>query len=74
MNKKSVKTKIKKLITPLAFVLVIILSAFYKFVLKGSGDLTISAFKTERSANVTESTGTTMSSETDGVTEPSATS
>ncbi len=74
MNKKSIKTKIKKLITPLAFVLVIILSAFYKFVLKGSGDFTISAFKNGRSAQVTESAGTTMASETDDVTEPSDTS
>ena len=74
MNKKSVKTKIKKLITPLAFVLVIILSAFYKFVLKGSGDFTISAFKNGRSTQVTESAGTTIPSETDDVTEPSDTS
>ena len=56
MNRKSIKTKIKKFIYPLAFILVIILSAFYKFVLKGSGDFTISAFKNGRSASVTEST------------------
>ena len=56
MNRKNIKTKIKKVITPLAFILVIILSAFYKFVLKGSGDFTISAFKNGRSASVTEST------------------
>ena len=33
--KKSVATKIKKLIYPLAFILVIILSAVYKLVFKG---------------------------------------
>lgn len=55
MNRKNIKTKIKKVITPLAFILVIILSAFYKFVLKGSGDFSISAFKNDRRASVTES-------------------
>ena len=55
MNRKNIKTKIKKVITPLAFILIIILSAFYKFVLKGSGDFSISAFKNGRRASVTES-------------------
>ena len=55
MIKKSTKAKIRKLIYPLAFILVIILSVIYKFVFKGSGDITVSAFKSGRSVSVTES-------------------
>ena len=55
MIKKSTKARIKKLIYPLAFVLVIILSVIYKFVFKGSGDITVNAFKSGRSAPVSES-------------------
>ena len=43
--KKSVANKIRKLIYPLAFILVIILSAVYKLVLKGNTDFTVNAFK-----------------------------
>ena len=53
MIKKSTKAKIRKLIYPLAFILVIILSVIYKFVFKGSGDITVSAFKSGRSVSVT---------------------
>ena len=56
MNKKSTKTKIKKLIYPAAFILVILLSAVYKFVFKGSGDFTVNAYKNGRSAQITGST------------------
>lgn len=43
--KKSVANKIRKLIYPLAFILVIILSAVYKLVFKGNTDFTVKAFK-----------------------------
>ena len=43
--KKSTAAKIKKLIYPLAFILVIILSAVYKLVFKGNTDFTVKAFK-----------------------------
>ena len=43
--KKSVATKIKKLIYPLAFILVILLSAVYKLVFKGNADFSVNAFK-----------------------------
>ena len=52
--KKSTLNKLKSLIFPLAFVLVIILSACYKFVFKGSGDLSIAAFRTGKTAQVTD--------------------
>ena len=47
--KKSTAAKIKKLIYPLAFILVIILSAVYKLVLKGNSDFTVNAFKSGKS-------------------------
>ena len=47
--KKSAAAKIRKLIYPLAFILVIILSAVYKLVLKGNTDITVNAFKSGKS-------------------------
>lgn len=52
--KKSTANRLKSLIFPLAFVLVIILSAVYKFVFKGNGDLFIEAFKNGKTAQITE--------------------
>ena len=54
MIKKSTKATIKKLVYPLAFILVIILSVVYKFVFKGRNDITINAFKSGKSAVITE--------------------
>ena len=53
MIKKSTKATIKKLVYPLAFILVIILSVVYKFVLKGRNDITVNAFKSGKSAVIT---------------------
>ena len=53
MIKKSTKATIKKLVYPLAFILVIILSVVYKFVFKGRNDITVNAFKSGRSAVIT---------------------
>ena len=47
--KKSTQAKVRKLIYPLAFILVIILSAVYKLVLKGNTDFTVNAFKSGKS-------------------------
>ena len=55
MIKKSTKATIKKLVYPLAFILVIILSVVYKFVFKGRNDISVSAFKSGKSAVITES-------------------
>ena len=52
--KKSTAKKLKNLIYPLAFILILILSVVYKFVLKGSGDFYIEAFKTKKTAQFTE--------------------
>ena len=52
--KKSTAKKLKNLIYPLAFILILILSVVYKFVLKGSGDFSIEAFKTKKTAQLTE--------------------
>ena len=52
--KKSTEAKLKNLIYPLAFVLVIILSVVYKFVFKGNGDLSIEAFRSGKTAQLTE--------------------
>ena len=52
--KKSTAAKLKNLIYPLAFVLVIILSVVYKFVFKGNGDLSIEAFRSGKTAQLTE--------------------
>lgn len=54
--KKSTAGKLKNLIYPLAFILIVILSVLYKFVLKGSGDFTIEAFKTGRTAQLSDQT------------------
>ena len=56
--KKSTAGKLKKFIYPLAFILIVILSVLYKFVLKGSGDFTIEAFKTGRTGQITGQTAT----------------
>ena len=56
MLKKSRAKKFKSLIYPLAFILIIILSAVYKYVFKGNGDITLQGFKIGKSASVTEST------------------
>ncbi|MCR4766882.1 MAG: helix-hairpin-helix domain-containing protein [Saccharofermentans sp.] len=57
MVKKSTASKIKSLIYPLAFILVIILSALYKFVFKGNGDFSIKAFKSGKTASVSDVSG-----------------
>ena len=56
MVKKSTASKIKSLIYPLAFVLIVILSALYKFVFKGSGDFSIKGYKSGKTASVSEMT------------------
>lgn len=53
MLKKSTVKKIKGLIYPAAFILIIVLSVVYKLVLKGNGDLTVTAFKSGKTAEVT---------------------
>lgn len=58
MLKKSFSGKIKSLIYPLAFVLIIILSAVYKLVFKGNGTLSVQAFKSGKTASVTEQAST----------------
>ncbi len=81
MLKKSTAKKIKSLIYPLAFVLIIILSAVYKLVFKGNGDLSVRAFKSGKTAavagsaapsdvtyNTAESTAPAVTSETAAVT------
>lgn len=54
MVKKSTSNKIKKMIYPLAFILIIIMSVLYKFVFKGSGELSLKAFKSRKTAQITE--------------------
>ena len=56
MLKKSTTKKFKSLIYPLAFILIVILSALYKYVFKGSGDITLQGFKSGKTAQVTETT------------------
>ena len=56
--KKSTAAKIKKLIYPLAFILVIILSAVYKLVFKGNTDFTINAIKSGKSEVIRTSEST----------------
>ena len=56
MLKKSTTKKFKSLIYPLAFILIVILSALYKYVFKGSGDITLQGFKSGKTALVTETT------------------
>lgn len=56
MLKKSTTKKIKSLVYPLAFILIVILSAVYKYVFKGSGDITLQGFMSGKTASVTETT------------------
>ena len=56
MLKKSTTKKFKSLIYPLAFILIVIVSAVYKYVFKGSGDITLQGFKSGKTASVTETT------------------
>jgi competence protein ComEA len=56
--KKSTAGKLKSLIYPLAFILIIILSVLYKFVFKGSGDFTVEAFRSGKTAQLTDVSGT----------------
>ena len=56
--KKSTAGKLKSLIYPLAFILIIILSVLYKFVFKGSGDFTVEAFRSGKTAQLTDASGT----------------
>ena len=56
MLKKSTTKKFKSLIYPMAFILIVILSAVYKYVFKGSGDITLQGFKSGKTASVTETT------------------
>ena len=54
MLKKSTTSKIKSLIYPMAFILIIVLSAVYKLVFRGNGTLSVQAFKSGRNALITE--------------------
>ena len=54
MLKKSTTSKIKSLIYPMAFILIIVLSAVYKLVFRGNGILSVHAFKSGRNALITE--------------------
>ena len=56
MLKKSTAKKFKSVIYPVAFILIVILSALYKYVFKGSGDITLQGFKSGKTASVTETT------------------
>lgn len=53
MMKKSTSKKIRSLIYPLAFILIILLSVIYKLVFKGNGDVFIKAFKSGKTAQIT---------------------
>lgn len=53
--KKSMTAKLKSLIYPLAFILIVILSAVYKLVFKGNGDFPVLAFKSGRTETVSAS-------------------
>ncbi|MBR6987592.1 MAG: helix-hairpin-helix domain-containing protein [Clostridiales bacterium] len=55
MIKKSTANKIKKMIYPLAFILIIIMSALYKLVLKGNGEFSVQAFKSKKTVQIEES-------------------
>lgn len=54
MVKKSTANKIKKMIYPLAFILIIIMSALYKLVLKGNGEFSVQAFKSKKTVQIEE--------------------
>lgn len=64
MLKKSTASKLKSYIYLLAFVLIIILSAVYKYVFKGNGDFSIEAFKSKKTAHITETLETVNDTET----------
>lgn len=63
MQRKSTTVKIKKMIYPAAFVLIVILSAVYKYVFKGSGDITVGAFKNGKTVTVTGDTAESIAPE-----------
>lgn len=75
MSKKSTSGKIKSLIYPLAFILIVMLSAVYKLVFKGNGTLSVQAFKSGKNAPVTETSSSdasyheTVTSSASGVTD-----
>jgi len=50
MTRKSLAGRIKSLIYPVAFILIIILSVIYKLVFKSAGGITIQAFKSKSTA------------------------
>ena len=54
MLKKSTTRKIKSMIYPLAFILIILLSVLYKLVFRGDGSFSVRAFKSGKTASVTE--------------------
>lgn len=61
--KKNTANKIKSLIYPLAFVLIVVLSALYKFVFKGSGDFSLEAFKSGKTSQTSTSSETVETEE-----------
>ncbi|WP_051688786.1 ComEA family DNA-binding protein [Butyrivibrio sp. AE2032] len=64
MLKKSTTAKIKKMIYPAAFILIVILSAVYKLVFKGNADVPVTAFKSGKTAMLaSESTDEKYASE-----------
>ena len=68
MLKKNISQKLKSLIYPLAFILIIILSAVYKLVFKGNTDLRITSVKSGKTAAVIENNGTMKTPEKSGET------
>ena len=54
MLKKSTTRKIKSMIYPLAFILIILLSVLYKLVFRGDGSFSVRAFKSGKTVSVTE--------------------
>lgn len=66
MLKKSTTKKMKTLIYPVAFVLIVILSAVYKLVFKGNAMPVVEAFKNSKSYQLSEETeGASSSSESE---------
>ena len=70
--KKSTAAKLKNLIYPLAFILVIILSVVYKFVFKGSGGLSIAAFRSGNEAQLTDASSDSAAAQEPGSQEAGA--
>ena len=74
MSNKNTAGKIKSLIYPLAFILIVILSAVYKLVFKGNGTLSVQAFMSGKTTQFTETSSAdtvyqeTMASPAAGVT------